>query len=244
MTCPSLRARRRSTSSGVCGPTKSSRESSRASAMCRVTCPIPAGTRTMAIPWATCSANWYPRGARRSRLGPRNSRASGWCAACIFRATSRPDDWRGMLWKAIAPDSALRERRRRRGARAARGAKPRGHSSASRAPPRLALESAIARPPCRAAIRATMASPRPNPPVSRLRLVSSRVKARNTAARSASGIPSPSSSTTRRQSPFSRATSMLTLLPCVTQRIREQIAQRQLHQPRLHPQGLQILVRG
>lgn len=52
-----------------------------------------------------------------------------------------------------------------------------GHSSASRAPPRLALLSATARPRCNAAIRATMASPRPKPPVSRLRLVSSLVKA-------------------------------------------------------------------
>ena len=58
-----------------------------------------------------------------------------------------------------------------------------GHSSARRAPPRLALASAIARPRCNAAIRATMASPRPKPPVSRLRLVSSRVNAWNTAAR-------------------------------------------------------------
>jgi len=85
-----------------------------------------------------------------------------------------------------------------------------GHSSVRRAPPRLALEPATILPRCRAAIRATIASPRPNPPVSRLRLVSSRVNAWNTDARWVSGIPSPSSSTTSRQSPFSRATSMRT----------------------------------
>jgi acid phosphatase (class A) len=52
-----------------------------------------------------------------------------------------------------------------------------GHSSAKRAPPRLALVPTDTRPLCRAAMRATMASPRPKPPVSRLRLVSSRVNA-------------------------------------------------------------------
>jgi acid phosphatase (class A) len=87
-----------------------------------------------------------------------------------------------------------------------------GHSSASRAPPRLALVSAVTRPRCSMATRATMASPSPNPPVSRLRLVSSRVNAWNTEARCASGIPSPSSSTTSRQRPFSRAISMRTFL--------------------------------
>jgi acid phosphatase (class A) len=87
-----------------------------------------------------------------------------------------------------------------------------GHSSANRAPPRLTLESTDTRPRCSMATRATMARPRPNPPVSRLRLVSSRVKARKIAARSASGIPSPSSSTRMRQHPFSWATSILTRL--------------------------------
>jgi acid phosphatase (class A) len=87
-----------------------------------------------------------------------------------------------------------------------------GHSSASRAPPRLVLDSAATRPRCNMATRATIASPSPNPPVSRLRLVSSRVNAWNTEARCASGMPSPSSSTTSRQTPFSRATSMLTFL--------------------------------
>jgi acid phosphatase (class A) len=87
-----------------------------------------------------------------------------------------------------------------------------GHSSASRAPPRLALDSAATRPRCSIATRATIARPSPNPPVSRLRLVSSRVKAWNTEARCASGMPSPSSSTTSRQTPFSRVTSMLTFL--------------------------------
>jgi acid phosphatase (class A) len=91
-------------------------------------------------------------------------------------------------------------------------AQPSGHSSVSRAPPRVALDSADTRPRCKLATRATMASPRPKPPVSRLRLVSSRVKAWNTEARWASGIPSPSSSTTSRQTPFSRATSMVTML--------------------------------
>jgi acid phosphatase (class A) len=86
-----------------------------------------------------------------------------------------------------------------------------GHSSSSRAPPRLALEVALTRPRCSMATRATIASPRPKPPVSRLRLVSSRVKAWNTEARRSSGIPSPSSSTTMRQDPLSRASSMLTL---------------------------------
>jgi acid phosphatase (class A) len=88
---------------------------------------------------------------------------------------------------------------------------PAGHSSANRAPPRLALPLTDTRPRCRAAILATIASPRPNPPVSRLRLVSSRVKAWNTEALCASGIPSPSSSTTSRHMPFSQATSTLTL---------------------------------
>ena len=87
-----------------------------------------------------------------------------------------------------------------------------GHSSASRAPPRLALDSAATRPRCSIATRATIASPSPKPPVSRLRLVSSRVKAWNTEARCASGMPSPSSSTTSRQTPFSRVTSTLTFL--------------------------------
>jgi acid phosphatase (class A) len=87
-----------------------------------------------------------------------------------------------------------------------------GHSIASRAPPRVALDSAVTRPRCNMATRATIASPSPKPPVSRLRLVSSRVNAWNTEARCASGIPSPSSSTTIRQKPFSRDTSMLTFL--------------------------------
>ncbi len=87
-----------------------------------------------------------------------------------------------------------------------------GHSSVSRAPPRLALDSATTRPRCNMATRATMARPRPKPPVSRLRLVSSRANAWNTEARCASGMPSPSSSTTSRHVPFSRATSMLTRL--------------------------------
>jgi acid phosphatase (class A) len=87
-----------------------------------------------------------------------------------------------------------------------------GHSIASRAPPRLALVSAVTRPRCSMATRATIASPSPKPPVPRLRLVSSRVNAWNTVARCASGIPSPSSSTIRRQRPFSRDTSMLTFL--------------------------------
>jgi acid phosphatase (class A) len=87
-----------------------------------------------------------------------------------------------------------------------------GHSSASRAPPRLALDSTDTRPRCSMATRATMARPRPNPPVSRLRLVSSRVKAWNTEARWASGIPSPSSSTTSRHMPLPRDNSMLTFL--------------------------------
>jgi acid phosphatase (class A) len=86
-----------------------------------------------------------------------------------------------------------------------------GHSSARRAPPRRVLEAAVTRPRCNAAMRATIASPSPYPPVSRLRLVSSRVKAWNTEARCASGMPSPSSSTTRRQVPCSRATSMVTV---------------------------------
>lgn len=89
-------------------------------------------------------------------------------------------------------------------------AQPSGHSSAKRAPPRLALDAAVTRPRCSAAMRATIASPRPNPPVSRLRLVSSRVKAWNTEARCISGMPSPSSSTTRRQVPCPRATSTIT----------------------------------
>ena len=87
-----------------------------------------------------------------------------------------------------------------------------GHSSASRAPPRLALVPAVTRPRCSIATRATMASPSPKPPVSRLRLVSSRVNAWNTAPRCASGIPSPSSSTTSLQVPCSRPISMVTLL--------------------------------
>jgi acid phosphatase (class A) len=87
---------------------------------------------------------------------------------------------------------------------------PAGHSSANRAPPRLALAPTVTRPRCRDAILATIASPRPKPPVSRLRLVSSRVNAWNTEDRCASGIPSPSSSTTSRQVPFSQAISMLT----------------------------------
>lgn len=87
-----------------------------------------------------------------------------------------------------------------------------GHSSASRAPPRLALDSTDTRPRCSIATRATMASPRPKPPVSRLRLVSSRVKAWNTEARCSSGMPSPSSSTTSRHRPFLRVTSMFTFL--------------------------------
>jgi len=87
-----------------------------------------------------------------------------------------------------------------------------GHSSANRAPPRLALESTDTRPRCSIATRATMARPRPNPPVSRLRLLSSRVKAWNTEARCSSGIPSPSSSTTSRHRPFLRATSTVTFL--------------------------------
>jgi len=95
---------------------------------------------------------------------------------------------------------------------AMRAAQGSGHSSTSRAPPRVALAPAVTRPRCNAAMRATMASPSPKPPVSRLRLVSSRVKALNTDARCASGIPSPSSSTTRRYDPPSWATSMLTLL--------------------------------
>ena len=86
-----------------------------------------------------------------------------------------------------------------------------GHSSARRAPPRRLLEAAATRPRCRVAMRATMASPSPYPPVSRLRLVSSRVNAWNTEARCASGMPSPSSSTTRRQMPCSRTTSTITL---------------------------------
>ncbi len=88
---------------------------------------------------------------------------------------------------------------------------PAGHSSANRAPPRLALAPTVTRPRCKDAILATIASPRPKPPVSRLRLVSSRVNAWNTEDRCASGIPSPSSSTTSRQVPFSQAISMLTL---------------------------------
>jgi acid phosphatase (class A) len=95
--------------------------------------------------------------------------------------------------------------------RAALPAQGSGHSSASRAPPRLALVPAVARPRCNAAMRATIASPSPNPPVSRLRLVSSRANAWNTEARCDSGMPSPSSSTTSRHNPFSRATSMCTL---------------------------------
>lgn len=87
-----------------------------------------------------------------------------------------------------------------------------GHSSVSRAPPSLALDPADTRPRCSMATRATMASPRPNPPVSRLRLVSSRVNAWNTEARCASGMPSPSSSTTSRHMPWVRSTSMLTFL--------------------------------
>jgi hypothetical protein len=47
--------------------------------------------------------------------------------------------------------------------------------------PRLALAPAVTRPRCSIATRATMASPSPKPPVSRLRLVSSRVNAWNTA---------------------------------------------------------------
>lgn len=88
---------------------------------------------------------------------------------------------------------------------------PVGHSSANLAPPRLALAPTVTRPRCKEAIRATIASPSPKPPVSRLRLVSSRVNAWNTEDRCASGIPSPSSSTTSRQEPFSHASSMLTL---------------------------------
>jgi acid phosphatase (class A) len=105
---------------------------------------------------------------------------------------------------------AARERASRE-LRAARSAvQGSGHSSASRAPPRFALVSADARPRCSAAILATMASPSPNPPVSRLRLVSSRVNAWNTEDRCASGMPSPSSSTTRRFQPLSRARPMRT----------------------------------
>jgi acid phosphatase (class A) len=123
----------------------------------------------------------------------------------------------------IAAQALMREMRRgsefQRDARAAaielRAALSRaqrsGHSSASRAPPRLALEAALTRPRCSMATRATIASPRPKPPVSRLRLVSSRVKAWNTEARRSSGIPSPSSSTTMRHNPSSRASSMVTL---------------------------------
>jgi acid phosphatase (class A) len=87
-----------------------------------------------------------------------------------------------------------------------------GHSSAIRAPPRLALDSAVTRPRCSRATRATIASPSPKPPVSRLRLVSSRVNAWNTEARCSSGIPSPSSSTASRQTPASHDTSMVTSL--------------------------------
>jgi acid phosphatase (class A) len=90
-------------------------------------------------------------------------------------------------------------------------AQPAGHSSANRAPPSPVLLLTDTRPRCSAAILATIASPSPNPPVSRLRLVSSRVNAWNTEALCASGIPSPSSSTTSRHMPFSQATSMLTL---------------------------------
>jgi acid phosphatase (class A) len=86
-----------------------------------------------------------------------------------------------------------------------------GHSSARRAPPRRALEAAATRPRCSAAMRATIASPRPYPPVSRLRLVSRRVNAWNTEARCASGMPSPSSSTTRRHVLPSRVTSTFTV---------------------------------
>ncbi len=71
-----------------------------------------------------------------------------------------------------------------------------GNTTVKRAPP-PGGSSITTLPSCWATMRATMASPRPAPPSSRLRASSSRVNRSNTRVRSAGGMPGPSSTTTR-----------------------------------------------
>ena len=103
------------------------------------------------------------RGALRQRPGSRRNRGAGADArnAQRSRVPARCAGRGRRIARRPAARSALRPLQR----------EPRAAEAG--------LDAAITRPRCSAAMRATIASPRPNPPVSRLRLVSSRVNARN-----------------------------------------------------------------